>query len=116
MLALNGAGSEACDVLIDGVFVRRIPEFTFLDEAAIIARAREWCDQFASIIIRWNKRTSQCSNGCMMNFNFPKERTSMTTILIKGGYLITMDAEDHRFYGDLLIEGNCIEQIGPKID
>jgi len=47
MLALNGAGSEACDVLIDGVFVRRNAEFTFLDEAAIIARARRWCDKFS---------------------------------------------------------------------
>jgi 5-methylthioadenosine/S-adenosylhomocysteine deaminase len=47
MLALNGSGSEACDVLIDGVFVRRNSEFTFLDEAAIIARARQWCDKFS---------------------------------------------------------------------
>jgi 5-methylthioadenosine/S-adenosylhomocysteine deaminase len=47
MLALNGAGSEACDVLIDGVFVRRNFEFTFLDESAIIARARQWCDKFS---------------------------------------------------------------------
>ena len=47
MLALNGAGSEACDVLIDGVFVRREAEFTFLDETAIIARARQWCDKFS---------------------------------------------------------------------
>jgi len=39
----------------------------------------------------------------------------MTTILIKGGYLITLDAEDHRFYGDLLIEGNCIKQVSPAI-
>jgi 5-methylthioadenosine/S-adenosylhomocysteine deaminase len=46
MLALNGAGSEACDVLIDGVFVRRDSHFTFLDEPAIIAHAREWCDRF----------------------------------------------------------------------
>jgi 5-methylthioadenosine/S-adenosylhomocysteine deaminase len=46
MLALNGPGSEACDVLIDGVFVRRDSQFTFLDEAAIIAHAREWCDRF----------------------------------------------------------------------
>ncbi len=47
MLALNGAGSVACDVLIDGVFVRRDSRFTFLDETAIIAHAREWCDRFA---------------------------------------------------------------------
>jgi 5-methylthioadenosine/S-adenosylhomocysteine deaminase len=46
MLALNGAGSVACDVLIDGVFVRRDSQFTFLDEAAIIAHAQEWCDRF----------------------------------------------------------------------
>ena len=47
MLTLNGAGSEACDVLIDGVFVRRNSEFTFLDESAILARAHQWCDKFA---------------------------------------------------------------------
>jgi 5-methylthioadenosine/S-adenosylhomocysteine deaminase len=46
MLALNGAGSQACDVLIDGVFVRRDAQFTFLDEPAIIARAQRWCDKF----------------------------------------------------------------------
>jgi cytosine/adenosine deaminase-related metal-dependent hydrolase len=47
MLALNGAGSEACDVLVNGVFVRRDREFTLLHEAAIIARARQWCDKFS---------------------------------------------------------------------
>lgn len=46
ILALNGAGSEACDVLIDGVFVRRDGEFTFLDQEAIIAHASEWCRKF----------------------------------------------------------------------
>jgi 5-methylthioadenosine/S-adenosylhomocysteine deaminase len=40
----------------------------------------------------------------------------MSTILIKGGYLITMDTQDHRFYGDLLIEDNCIEQLGQNIN
>jgi 5-methylthioadenosine/S-adenosylhomocysteine deaminase len=39
----------------------------------------------------------------------------MTSILIKGGYLITMDAEDHRFYADLLIEGDSIKQIAQNI-
>jgi 5-methylthioadenosine/S-adenosylhomocysteine deaminase len=39
----------------------------------------------------------------------------MTTILIKGGYLITLDLADHRFTGDLLIEGNSIKQIEPVI-
>jgi 5-methylthioadenosine/S-adenosylhomocysteine deaminase len=46
ILALNGAGTEACDVLVDGVFLRRNAQFTSLDEAAIIAHAREWCDKF----------------------------------------------------------------------
>jgi len=46
MLALNGAGTEACDVLINGRFVRRNYEFTYLDEPAIIARACQWCDKF----------------------------------------------------------------------
>ena len=40
----------------------------------------------------------------------------MTTILIKGGYLITMDNQDHRLYGDLLIEGDRIKQIGQNIN
>jgi 5-methylthioadenosine/S-adenosylhomocysteine deaminase len=39
----------------------------------------------------------------------------MTTILIKNGYLITMDAEDQRFKSDLLIEGDRIRQIGQNI-
>jgi cytosine/adenosine deaminase-related metal-dependent hydrolase len=48
ILALNGAGSTACDVLIDGTFVRRNAEFTTLDEEAIIAHAREWCEKFGN--------------------------------------------------------------------
>lgn len=40
----------------------------------------------------------------------------MTRILIKGGYLITMDAEDRCLFADLLVEGNSIKQIGPEID
>ncbi|OGN93834.1 MAG: hypothetical protein A2Z71_05095 [Chloroflexi bacterium RBG_13_50_21] len=39
----------------------------------------------------------------------------MTSILIKNGFLITMDAEDQRYYADLLIEGNNIKQIGKDI-
>lgn len=58
MLTLNGAGSEACDVLVDGVFLRRDSKFTFLDEAAIIARAREWCDRFSQDYQRM-KRANQ---------------------------------------------------------
>jgi len=45
-LAQNAAGCEACDVMIDGVFVRRNGAFTSLDEQAIIARAAEWCRKF----------------------------------------------------------------------
>jgi cytosine/adenosine deaminase-related metal-dependent hydrolase len=45
-LALNAAGSEACDVMIDGVFIRRHGAFTFLDEEAIIGRAKALCNQF----------------------------------------------------------------------
>jgi cytosine/adenosine deaminase-related metal-dependent hydrolase len=40
----------------------------------------------------------------------------MTTILIKGGYLITMDQADHRIIADLLIEGNSIKLISPSIN
>ena len=40
----------------------------------------------------------------------------MSTILIKNGYLISMDSAGNQFYGDLLIEGKKIKQIAPKID
>ncbi len=46
MLSLNGAGTEVADALVDGIFLRRDSEFTFLDERAIIARAQMWCDRF----------------------------------------------------------------------
>lgn len=48
MLALNGAGAQTCDVMVDGVFVRRDGEFTSLDEEAIVARTQEWCDRFGA--------------------------------------------------------------------
>lgn len=48
MLALNGAGTEVADLLVDGIFLRREGHFTHLDEEAIIARAQEWCDRFAA--------------------------------------------------------------------
>jgi 5-methylthioadenosine/S-adenosylhomocysteine deaminase len=40
----------------------------------------------------------------------------MTSILIKGGYIITMNDQDQRTDADLLIEGNAIKQIAPRID
>jgi 5-methylthioadenosine/S-adenosylhomocysteine deaminase len=40
----------------------------------------------------------------------------MTRLLIKNGYLITMDGTRSRFAGDLLIEGDRIAQIAPSID
>jgi 5-methylthioadenosine/S-adenosylhomocysteine deaminase len=46
ILVLNAAGSRACDVLVDGVFIRKQGAFTFLDEAAILRRAGEWCQKF----------------------------------------------------------------------
>ncbi len=48
ILTLNGAGSVACDVMVDGVFVRRDGAFTWLDEEAILARACEWCQRFSA--------------------------------------------------------------------
>ena len=48
MLALNGAGSEVCDAMVDGEFLRREGAFTRLDEGSIIARAQDRCDQFAA--------------------------------------------------------------------
>jgi 5-methylthioadenosine/S-adenosylhomocysteine deaminase len=47
MLAFNGAGTEASDVMVDGRFLRRDGEFTLLDEERTAARALEWCEQFA---------------------------------------------------------------------
>ena len=40
----------------------------------------------------------------------------MSTILIKNGYLVSMDSAGSRFFGDLLIEGKKIKQIAPKVD
>ena len=40
----------------------------------------------------------------------------MSTILIKNGYLLTMDADSSRFYGDIYIEGKRIKQIAPQIE
>jgi 5-methylthioadenosine/S-adenosylhomocysteine deaminase len=40
----------------------------------------------------------------------------MKSILIKNGYLITMDADGHRLYGDILIEGKYIKKIAPEIE
>jgi 5-methylthioadenosine/S-adenosylhomocysteine deaminase len=40
----------------------------------------------------------------------------MSTILIKNGYFITMDADDRRFYGDIYIDGNLIKEIAPQIE
>lgn len=73
MLALNGAGSEACDVLIDGVFVRRNSEFTFLDESAIIARARQWCDKFSLDYCRMKGAHQPMFRRLYQEFQYPKE-------------------------------------------
>jgi len=39
----------------------------------------------------------------------------MSTILIENGYLLTLDPQDRRFYGDLLIEDSAIRQVGGRI-
>jgi 5-methylthioadenosine/S-adenosylhomocysteine deaminase len=74
MLALNGAGSEACDVLIDGVFVRRNSRFTFLDEAAIIAHAREWCERFGLDYHRMKQAKLPMFRRFHEEFQFPQGR------------------------------------------
>jgi 5-methylthioadenosine/S-adenosylhomocysteine deaminase len=74
MLALNGAGSVACDVLIDGVFVRRNSHFTFLDEAAIIAHAREWCDRFDLDYHRMKQAKLPMFRRLHAEFQFPQGR------------------------------------------
>ena len=76
MLALNGAGSVTCDVLIDGVFVRRDSEFTFLDEAAIVARARQWCDKFSLDYHRMKRAHQPMFRRLQPEFQPPKERFS----------------------------------------
>lgn len=76
MLALNGAGSVACDVIIDGVFVRRDSEFTFLDEAAIVARARQWCDKFSLDYHRMERVHQPMFQRIHPEFLPPKERHS----------------------------------------
>jgi 5-methylthioadenosine/S-adenosylhomocysteine deaminase len=40
----------------------------------------------------------------------------MSSIIIKNGYLVTMDAEKKKFKGDILIEENKITKIGPQLD
>jgi 5-methylthioadenosine/S-adenosylhomocysteine deaminase len=40
----------------------------------------------------------------------------MSSILIKNAYLITMDSENNRFYGDILIENKHIKKISAQID
>jgi 5-methylthioadenosine/S-adenosylhomocysteine deaminase len=74
MLALNGAGSVACDVLIDGVFVRRDSQFTFLDEAAVIAHAQEWCDRFALDYHRMKQANMPMFRRFHEDFQFPQGR------------------------------------------
>ncbi len=50
-LASNGAGSETCDVLVDGAFVRRDGAFVSLDEEAIIGRARSCAPSSPTIML-----------------------------------------------------------------
>lgn len=40
----------------------------------------------------------------------------MSSILIKNGYILTLDAEEHRFFGDLYIQDKKIVQIAPRIE
>lgn len=42
----QGAGTIVDDSMVDGTFLRRDGEFTFLDEEAIIAHSDEWLDKF----------------------------------------------------------------------
>jgi len=48
MLAFNGAGTEASDVMVDGRFLLRGGTFIGLDEERIIARAHECIHQFSA--------------------------------------------------------------------
>jgi 5-methylthioadenosine/S-adenosylhomocysteine deaminase len=40
----------------------------------------------------------------------------MSTILIKGGFLISTDPEGNNYFGDILIENNKIKHIAQQID
>jgi 5-methylthioadenosine/S-adenosylhomocysteine deaminase len=40
----------------------------------------------------------------------------MSTLLIKQGYIITLDGAGRRFYGDILLKNDRIKQIAPQID
>lgn len=40
----------------------------------------------------------------------------MSTILIKNGYLLTMDADGRKIYSDVLVENKHIKKIAPQID
>ena len=51
-LSINGPGTEATDVMVDGVFLRRDNEFTFLDEEAIIAGAEQWFEKFTDYYVK----------------------------------------------------------------
>jgi hypothetical protein len=44
----QGAGTIVDDSMVDGTFLRRNGEFTFLDEEAIIAHSDEWLSNFES--------------------------------------------------------------------
>lgn len=40
----------------------------------------------------------------------------MASLLIKNGYIITMDSNDSRFRGDLLIKDHKIQRVAPEIN
>jgi len=40
----------------------------------------------------------------------------MSSVLIQNGYLLTMNPQDERFFGDVLIQDDRIAQIAPHID
>lgn len=42
----NCAGTEACDVMVDGRFLRRDSKFTFIDEYAAMEKANYWFEKF----------------------------------------------------------------------
>jgi 5-methylthioadenosine/S-adenosylhomocysteine deaminase len=76
MLALNSAGTQACDVLIDGRFVRRNSKFTYLDEPAIIANARQWCDKFRLDYRRMQQNHQPMFQRVLEEFKLHQRRTA----------------------------------------
>jgi hypothetical protein len=71
--SITGIIDDTSDVLIDGVFVRRNSKFTFLDESAIIARARQWGDKFSIDYHRMKGANHPCFTAYTRSFSITRK-------------------------------------------